>query len=278
MNKINSTKNFKKNKTTSHSEIRTGAQYKEKSNASLENKSDKISDKLVRVQKYISDMGVMSRRAAEKEILAGNITINGVVADLGDKINPETDAVLLKGKPIAEQNKKFYVLLNKPSGYITTMKDEFDRKVVTDLLKEIPCRIYPVGRLDYLSEGALICTNDGDFANRVIHPSKQHDKKYTVNVQGRVTESQLEKLNSMKTLDGERIQPVDVKIVKIKDSHTVLQFILREGRNRQIRRMCEAVDLKIMQLKRISIGAVSLGQLPSGQWRFLTSDEIKSFR
>lgn len=232
----------------------------------------------IRIQKYISDMGVMSRRAAEKEIASGNITLNGKAVKLGDKIDPKTDALLWKGKPIIEQNKKYYILLNKPSGYITSMKDEFGRKTVTSLLKDIPYRIYPVGRLDYLSEGALICTNDGEFANNVIHPSHAHEKKYIVNAMGDVSSQQLENVNSMKSLDGENIFPVTVKIIKKSDKHTVLQFTLTEGKNRQIRRMCEIANIKVMQLKRVSIGNVKLGPLPVGSWRFLTSEEIKSFR
>lgn len=234
-------------------------------------------EKLIRIQKYISDIGIMSRRAAEKEIIAGSITVNGEKAKLGDKINPQIDAVMIKGRPVIQNNKKFYVLLNKPTGYITTLKDEFGRKTITELLKEFPCRIYPVGRLDAQSEGALICTNDGDFANKVIHPSYSHEKIYHVYVSGNVSQQQIIFLNELRQLDDDEISKVEVRILKSTENHTVVEFKLNEGKNRQIRRMCEKAEMKIMQLKRISVGKVRLGNLPSGEWRHLTSDEIKSF-
>ena len=233
--------------------------------------------KLIRIQKYISDKGVMSRRAAEKEIDLGNITVNGIVASLGDKMDPLVDVLLWKGKPIEEQNKKYYILLNKPTGYITSMSDNFGRKTVTELVKDIPGRVYPAGRLDYASEGALILTNDGDFANKVIHPSFSHEKIYHVYVHGRVSKEQIAFLCEMKKLDEEDISPVAVKQLRSYDTHAVLEFKLNEGKNRQIRRMCESAEIKIMQLKRVSIGKVHVGDLPSGAWRHLTSDEIRSF-
>lgn len=238
---------------------------------------DKMVKTQIRIQKYLSDMGVMSRRAAEKEIVSGNITVNGIVAQLGDKISPESDAILIKGKPILLQNKKFYILLNKPAGYITTMKDDFGRKTVVELLKAFPCRLYPVGRLDANSEGALICTNDGDFANKVIHPSFSHSKVYHVYATGEISHDKILFLNELRRLDDEKISPVEVKIIKSYDTHTVLEFKLQEGKNRQIRRMCQKADINVMQLKRISIGKVTLKNLPSGEWRHLTSEEIKSF-
>ncbi len=233
--------------------------------------------KLIRIQKYLSDMGIMSRRAAEKEIEKGNVTVNGIRANVGDKIDPANDALLLNGKPIAEQNKKYYVLLNKPAGYITSMSDEFGRKTVNDLLKDIPCRVYPAGRLDASSEGALICTNDGDFANRVIHPSNSHEKVYHVYAEGRVAKEKLHLLSELRRIDNVKIAPVGVKQLRAYPTHTIIEFRLTEGKNRQIRRMCEIAEIKIMQLKRISVGAVHLGDLSSGSWRPLTSAEIKSF-
>ncbi len=232
---------------------------------------------MVRIQKYISDKGVMSRRAAEKEIELGNITVNGLVAKLGDKIDPSVDILLWNEKPIIEQNKKYYVLLNKPTGYITSMKDGFGRKTVTDLVSEIPCRLYPAGRLDFSSEGALIMTNDGEFANKVIHPSYSHEKVYHVYSYGKITKEQIFLLSEMTEIDGERISQVGVRILRSYENHTVLEFKLNEGKNRQIRRMCEKAEIKIMQLKRISIGKVHIGNLSSGEWRHLNSEEIKSF-
>jgi len=233
--------------------------------------------KLVRIQKYISDKGVMSRRAAEREIELGNITVNGSVAKLGDKIDPSSDILLWNEEPICEQNKKYYILLNKPTGYITSMEDGFGRKTVTELVKDIPCRIYPAGRLDLSSEGALIITNDGDFANSVIHPSFVHEKIYHIYAFGKVTKEQVSLLSEMRDLDGVKISQVGVRILRLYENHTILEFKLNEGKNRQIRRMCEKVDIKIMQLKRISIGKVHIGNLSSGEWRYLTSEEIKSF-
>ncbi len=231
----------------------------------------------IRIQKYLSDIGIMSRRAAEREIASGNITVNGIVAKLGDKIDPANDAILINNLPVSEQHKKYYILLNKPIGYITTMKDEFGRKTITELLKDIPCRIYPVGRLDAQSEGALICTNDGEFANKVIHPSFDSEKTYLVYSNTVVTDEQITFLNNLRKLDNETIRPVETKIIKKAEHYSIIEFKLHEGKNRQIRRMCEKANINIMQLKRTSVGKVSLGNLPSGKWRSLTSDEIKSF-
>ncbi len=219
----------------------------------------------------------MSRRSAEKEILKGSITVNGEIAFLGQKIDPNKDALLLNGKPIVEQTKKYYILLNKPTGYITSMKDDFGRKTVNELLSDIPCRVYPAGRLDAQSEGALICTNDGDFANRIIHPSHSHEKVYHVYAKGSVDNDSLTVVEELRNLGDEKIAPVGVKLLRVSENHSVVEFRLIEGKNRQIRRMCDIANIKIMQLKRVSVGCVSLGDLPSGQWRHLTSAEIKSF-
>ena len=229
---------------------------------------------MVRIQKYLSDCGVMSRRAAEKAIERGEIEINGIKAQIGDKIDENGDAVTYLGKPVERQAKKLYILLNKPAGYVTTMSDELGRKTVSDLLKDVPARVYPVGRLDKNSEGALICTNDGEFANRLMHPSGMKKKVYLVYVRGNVSNNAISALQSMKALeDGEPIAPVKVILLQRSPDFSILRFELIQGKNRQIRRMCERCSLSIMQLRRISIGGIQLGELASGKWRALTKEE-----
>lgn len=219
----------------------------------------------------------MSRRAAEKAIDRGEIEINGIKAQLGDKVDENSDAVTYRGKPVERQSKKLYILLNKPAGYVTTMSDELGRKTVSDLLKDVPGRVYPVGRLDKNSEGALICTNDGEFANKLMHPSGMKKKIYLVYIRGNISNNAISALQSMRTLDdGEQIAPVKVQLLQRNQDFSVLRFELIQGKNRQIRRMCEKCSLSIMQLKRVSIGGVQLGELSSGKWRTLTKEEKES--
>lgn len=231
-----------------------------------------------RLQKFIADCGLMSRRAAEKEIEAGKVKINGVTAKIGDSVN-EGDKVTLGGLPVKKKGKKLYYLLNKPQGYVTTMSDEFGRKTVAELLPNTAERLYPVGRLDKDSEGLLICTNDGDLANKLMHPSYHLKKTYLVNCRGNVYGDQADKLRAMKSLDGQPIAPVDVEIVSRSENGSVLRFILSEGKNRQIRRMCEEAGVSIMQLKRVSIGPIRLDSLALGQCKQMSPeqlDELKS--
>ncbi|MBQ9941266.1 MAG: rRNA pseudouridine synthase [Clostridia bacterium] len=218
----------------------------------------------VRLQKYLSDCGVMSRRKAEEEIKKGNITVNNKPCELGQKVD-DSDVVVYNGKIIERtSDQKKYYILNKPRGYVTTMSDERGRKCIADLVRDIPERVYPVGRLDLNSEGLVILTNDGEVANRLMHPSGEVEKIYLCKIRGRVTEEQLEKLRSPLVLDGYTIKPVQVCIEKIVEDGTVLRFALKEGRNRQIRKMCELCELDVMRLKRISIGKISLGGLHAG--------------
>lgn len=230
------------------------------------------------LQKYLSMCEVASRRKSEKMISEGKIKINGHVASLGDRVNIGKDIVTLEGKKITyDFSEKYYIMLNKPRGYITTMSDEKGRKCVADLVKDIPARVYPVGRLDKDSEGLLIMTNDGDFANKVIHPSHDMGKTYRVTVKSSVSEEQLTGLCIGPQIDGKPTMPANVEVVFEGNGRTVLEITIKEGRNRQIRKMCESVGLEVARLKRKSVGNVKLGMLGVGQWRDLTDEEIKTF-
>ena len=230
----------------------------------------------IRIQKYFSDSGLMSRRAAEAAILAGEVSVNGRTAALGDKIDPERDTVLYQGKPVRARRKDYtYLMLNKPRGYLSTVSDPRGRKCVTDLLSGIHVRVYPVGRLDLVSEGMLLLTDDGDLANKLTHPRHSVPKSYRVKVAGEVTEEQMRILRSPIELDGKPILPVDVTVHRIDESGTVLKMDLYEGRNRQIRRMCETAGLTVKRLNRVSIGELKLNGLAVGRWRYLTEDEIE---
>lgn len=228
----------------------------------------------VRLQKYLSDCGVMSRRKAEEEIKKGTITVNNKPCELGQKVD-ESDVVMFNGKIIEKTtDTKSYYILNKPRGYVTTMSDERGRKCIADLVKELPERVYPVGRLDLNSEGLVILTNDGEVANRLMHPRGNVEKIYKCKVRGKVTNEQLTKLRSPLVLDGYQIMPVDVLVENETENGTVLRFALKEGRNRQIRKMCEQCDLEVMRLKRISIGKITLGGLRTGAIVELSGQQI----
>lgn len=230
----------------------------------------------IRLQKFFTDMGIMSRRASEKVILAGNVKINGKIAQLGDKVDPLNDTVVYNGKVIKPTSeKKRYIILNKPLGYVTTTNDEKGRETVLSLLDGINERLYPVGRLDMYSEGLLILTNDGELTNRLTHPKHEMPKTYSVIIKGEISPDALHKLNSPMEIDGYKLKPVKVRVISLKDGATNTLFTLNEGRNRQIRKMCEAVGLTIMRLTRISIGKLRLGELEKGKWRDLTKNEIE---
>lgn len=229
----------------------------------------------IRIQKMLSDCGVASRRKAEEMIKKGIVTVNGKQAYIGDKVDPSVDKVTVDGKLVDYKTKKYYIMLNKPRGYVSTMNDELNRKCVALLTQDIPEKVYPVGRLDKDSEGLLLMTNDGDFANAVIHPSKHVEKKYRVTVKPKVTEDQLIKMSSGMEIDGYKTEPAKITVIKTEPERVVLEIVLKEGRNRQIRKMCEKVNLEVARLKRISIGQLKLGMLQPGKWRDLTAEEIK---
>ena len=230
----------------------------------------------IRLNKYISDCGLMSRRSAEKEIEAGNITVNGEKVEVGRKIVVGIDKVMYRGRPIRRNDeKKLYVMLYKPRGYVTTMNDEQGRKCIPELISDIPARVYPCGRLDMDSEGLLLLTNDGDVAQKLMHPRNHVEKIYHVKIEGEIEPDKLKALNSPMELDGEKIAPVRVSIISRRDGKTSLKFILTEGRNRQIRRMCEFVGLEILRLKRIAIGNINIGMLTPGKWKYLNHNEAE---
>ena len=235
-----------------------------------------MQNKLVRLQKFMADCGVASRRKSEVLIENGAVKVNGKTAQIGDKVNPATDKVYVHNKRIVLKRKggKRYIMLNKPRGYITTMSDEMGRKCVADLVKDIPERVYPIGRLDKDSEGLLIMTNDGDFSNQVMHPNQQVNKVYHVTVRPDLTPEQAKKLSNGIVVDGRKTAPCEVRVMNRLEDRTNVEMVLHEGRNREIRKMCEYFDLEVLRLRRISIGSVKMGKLKKGMWRDLTEAEI----
>ncbi|MBR3971271.1 MAG: rRNA pseudouridine synthase [Ruminococcus sp.] len=231
----------------------------------------------VRLQKMLADCGVASRRKSEELIRAGSVKVNGVVAEIGDKVNPYKDKVMVNGRRVTANAKpKYrYIMLNKPRGYVTTMSDERGRKCVAELVADIPERVYPVGRLDRDSEGMLLFTNDGDFANKIMHPKKDIYKVYRVTVRPAVTDEMIAEFSNGMMLDGRKTAPAEVRVISRQEGRVVLEILLREGRNRQIRRMCEMLGLEVARLRRIAIGQVKLGMLKKGDWRDLTPEEVK---
>ncbi|MBQ7597540.1 MAG: rRNA pseudouridine synthase [Clostridia bacterium] len=228
-----------------------------------------------RIQKYLSACGIASRRKSEELILAGKVRVNGHVATLGDKIDPKRDTITVSGKRVVRQKHFTYLMLNKPRGFITTMQDERERKCVASLVENAPAHVFPVGRLDKDSEGLLLFTNDGDFANALTHPSKHVPKTYRVTVRPSVSETQLTALTQGVIIDERKTAPAEVRVITSEENRVVLEIILYEGRNRQIRKMCEQVGLQVARLRRIAIGSVKLGMLKTGDWRELTEDEVR---
>ncbi len=229
----------------------------------------------IRLQKFVADAGLMSRRAAEAEIEKGSFSVNGHPAELGCKVDPKEDIVTYKGKRIERHSKKYtYIMINKPRGYLSSTSDDRGRKCVTDLLVGVTARVYPVGRLDLISEGILLLTDDGKLKNRLTHPKHTVPKVYRVKVGGDVSESQLDILTSALVIDGYEITPVEVTITGSDENGTVLKMTLYEGRNRQIRKMCEQAGLTVKRLSRVSIGNLKLDGMPVGKWRYLTDEEV----
>ncbi|MBQ8300911.1 MAG: rRNA pseudouridine synthase [Clostridia bacterium] len=233
---------------------------------------------IVRLQKYIAMSGVASRRAAETMIQEGRVSVNGKkVTEQGVKVEVGADNVSVDGKPVKVKNKNYYIMLNKPVGYVSTVKDQFERPTVVDLVKKDleDARIFPVGRLDYDTEGLLLLTNDGDFTYKVTHPKFEKDKTYIATIKGGITISGINKIRRGVYIEENfKTSPAQAEILEAVDGHTYIQITIHEGKNRQVRKMFEAVGCKVVGLKRIKIGTVELGNLPLGRWRHLTSHEV----
>lgn len=230
-----------------------------------------------RLQKILSARGVASRRAAEEWIKAGRITVNGRVAVLGDTADGDKDDIRLDGKPLPKQEKPLYLMLHKPRGYVTTLRDEKGRPDAARLVADCGARVYPIGRLDMDSEGLLLFTNDGDFANLLMHPSHEVEKAYEVLVSG-FSPEKLPLLERPIVLEGYRIRPPKVRLLESTGQKARLEVVIHEGRNRQVRRMCQAAGMTVLRLKRTREGVLSLGNLPAGKWRSLTQAEIENLK
>ena len=223
----------------------------------------------------------MSRRTADEEISAGRVSVNGKTATLGQKIDPVSDAVSYKGKPVGGEVKKIFIMLNKPRGYVTTMEDERGRKCVAGLVSDVGVRVYPIGRLDRDSEGLLLLTNDGELANMLTHPKYHKPKVYNVKVRGTVDEKTLERPRRPFNIDGYITKSAEVNRLGETDGITSLSIRLFEGRNRQIRKMCDKCSLDVLELRRVSIGEIKLGELQTGKWRMLDraqTDKLKGVK
>ena len=238
----------------------------------------------MRIQKYLSEQGIMSRRSAEYAVMRGRILINGEKAAVGQKVVPEIDEITVDGVLIAYKppkvNKKIYIMLYKPAGIITTMSDEHDRQCIADIIKkdEIGERVYPVGRLDMYSEGLLILTNDGEIANKLMHPKNQVSKTYHALIKDELSSETIKKLAEPIEIDGRKTSPAKIDIIELKNGRTKLKIEIFEGRNRQIRRMCENLNLPVLKLKRVCVGKLNIGTLRPGQWRYLSNNEINYLR
>ena len=232
-----------------------------------------------RLQKILASRGVCSRRKAEEIIQAGRVTVNGQVAVLGDSADVDVDEILLDGEALPVKSEYVYILLNKPRGFVTTLSDEKGRKNAAQLVADCGVRVYPVGRLDMDSEGLLLFTNDGDFANSLMHPKHEVNKTYRVLVDG-YTPQNLQKLRQPVTLDGYTIRKPDVSLVRQtrREGGAELLVTIHEGRNRQVRRMCDLAGMKVLRLTRIAEGSLKLGDLPQGKWRYLTAEEVAALK
>lgn len=237
-------------------------------------------EKGIRIQKVLSEQGIASRRKAEEWIEQGKIKINGRPASLGQKINPNRDVVTIDGERVYFQksSQKYYIMLNKPRGFVTTMNDELGRRCVAELVEDVPERVYPIGRLDKDSEGLLLFTNDGEFANLIMHPSHHVSKTYRVTVRPEISDAQVVRLSTGVEIDGKKTSPAHVTVLEKQPGRVVLQVVIYEGRNRQVRKMCEAVGLEVARLKRTAVGPLKLGMLAPGKWRELRPGEIGMLR
>lgn len=234
----------------------------------------------IRIQKLLSEQGIMSRRKAEESIQKGRITVNGRPAKLGHPVDMRRDVVAIDGVAVKFARKKnnVYLMLHKPRGFVSTTSDEMGRRCVTDLVKDVGARVYPVGRLDRESEGLLLLTNDGAFANMIMHPRNHITKTYRVTVRPNISDEQAARMSAGIELDGRATLPATVLVLEKQEGRVVLQITISEGRNRQVRRMCEAVGLEVVRLKRTSIGPIKLGMLQPGEYRELKAAELIALR
>ena len=234
---------------------------------------------MMRLQKYLALSGVASRRNAEKMILEGRISVNHrTVTEMGFLVNENCDLVEADGNPVSIQNEKHYIAYNKPVGEVTTVSDPEGRATVMDKFRDFPVRLYPVGRLDYDSEGLLLLTNDGDMMNHVLHPSREVSKVYLAKVSNQVTDDEIRMLRRGVAVDGKLTSPASVRLIRRETFDTVLLISIHEGRNRQVRKMVQAIGHQVVSLKRVEFGPVALGNLPSGKWRRLTENEIRKLK
>ena len=234
---------------------------------------------MMRLQKYLALSGVASRRASEKLIADGHVTVNGiVVTEMGVQVDETADRIAVDGAPVQLEEEKHYLAYNKPVGEVTTVSDPEGRATVMDKFRDYPVRLYPVGRLDFDSEGLLLLTNDGDMMNSLLHPSHEVNKTYLAKVSNRVEEDSIRRLRAGVQLDGRLTSPASVRVVRYDAFDTVLLVSIHEGRYRQVRRMFEAVGHQVVQLKRVGFGPIQLGNLPRGQWRRLTDAEIRRLK
>lgn len=235
----------------------------------------------VRLQKYLAQCNIASRRKCEDYILQKKVTVNGKIVDkLGEKVNPNKDRICFEGRRVQEEKNKIYILLNKPIGYVTTTKEQFDRQTVFDLLPNISTRVVPVGRLDMYTSGALILSNDGNFVYTVTHPKHEIEKTYQVTIRGSISEEELEPLKKGINIEDYQTKPAKVKIMKIEKEQNIsrVKVIIHEGRNRQVRKMFQAIGKNVLALHRSAIGNISVKNMKIGQWRYLTKEEVESLK
>lgn len=230
-----------------------------------------------RLQKILSSRGVSSRRKAEELIIAGKVSVNGITAQLGDAADPETDEILVEGKSLPTRENYVYILLNKPRGFVTTLSDEKGRPNAAQLVADCGTRVYPVGRLDMDSEGLLLFTNDGDFANMLMHPKHEVEKTYDTWVTG-YNPGCFKRLGEPMELDGYQLRIPKLKLLKVEGKSAHIRITIHEGRNRQVRRMCEIAGMHVTRLKRVKEGALELGDLPKGKWRYLSAEEVAKLK
>ena len=234
---------------------------------------------MMRLQKYLAQCGVSSRRAAEKLILDGQVTVNGLpVTEMGFKVDEESDEVRVSGELVRPEEERYYIAYNKPIGEVTTVSDPEGRATVMDKFRDFPARLFPVGRLDYDSEGLLLLTNDGEMMNRLLHPSREISKGYLVKVSNQITEDELRQLRRGVMIDGRLTSPAHVRLVRQETFAAVLLISIHEGRNRQVRKMVSAIGHQVVHLRRVEFGPILLGDLPAGRWRSLTGEEIRRLK